>query len=409
MLLIFYYLCRKICRIRRDVIVFESNVGRNYSGNPKAVFEEMIRRGLDKKYRCYYILEDTNTELPGDIRKIKRTRLQYFYIMAIAKVWVSDSRFPRYIVKRKGVHYIQTWHGTPLKKLALDMDEVFMSGETTIENYKKLFYENAGTWDYLISQNHFSTDIFRRAFGFEKTMLEIGYPRNDTLINNNKEEYILSLKHRLGLPLDKKVILYAPTWRDNEFYGNGQYKFSPRLDFNMARKELKKDYVMIVKYHYLIMDNIDWSGYEDFIYAFDSSYDISDLYLVSDSLITDYSSVMFDYSLLKRPMFFYAYDLENYKNHLRGFYFDFISEVPGPISLTTENLIKDILDYNVCEYEEKYSNFIKKYNHVDDGKSSGKVVDLIEKLAADSIIEPEESTILHFIEEVHKEGGEDEE
>ena len=77
--------------------------------------------------------------------------------------------------------------------------------------------------------------------------------------------------------------------------------------------------------------------------------------------------------------------------------------------MTTENLIKDILDYNVCEYEEKYSNFIKKYNHVDDGKSSGKVVDLIEKLAADSIIEPEESTILHFIEEVHKEGGEDEE
>lgn len=404
-LISFYYLCTKVCKIKKDIIIFESNVGRNYSGNPKAIYEEMVKRGLDRKYRCYYILEDTEIELQGSIRKVKRNRLQYFYIMAVAKVWVSDSRLPRYIVKRNGVKYIQTWHGTPLKKLALDMDDVVMSGETTIENYKRLFYENAKTWDYLISQNHFSTKIFRRAFAFEKTMLEVGYPRNDTLINDNNAKYILTLKEKLGLPLDKKIILYAPTWRDNEFYGNGQYKFSPKLDFKMAREQLLEDYVMIVKYHYLIMDNIDWSGYEDFIYAFDSSYDISELYLVSDSLITDYSSVMFDYSILKRPMFFYAYDLENYKNNLRGFYFDFISEAPGPISLTTKELLEDIIDYNASKYEDKYNDFAGKYNHLDDGCASSKVVGLIERLIEDIVIELDKNVATDLAEEYVKKGG----
>ncbi|ROR28620.1 CDP-glycerol glycerophosphotransferase [Mobilisporobacter senegalensis] len=403
-LISFYYLCTKVCKIKKDVIVFESNVGRNYSGNPKAIFEEMIKLGLDKKYHCYYILEDTNMQLTGNIRKVKRARLKYFYIMATAKIWISDSRFPRYIIKRKGVHYIQTWHGTPLKKLALDMDDVVMSGETTIDNYKKLFYENAQTWDYLVSQNNFSTNIFRRAFGFEKTMLEIGYPRNDTLVNNNEEEYIVSLKEKFGLPSDKRIILYAPTWRDNEFYGNGKYKFSPKLDFDMAREQLADDYVMIVKYHYLIMDNIDWNGYGGFIYAFDSSYDISDLYLVSDLLITDYSSVMFDYSLLRRPMFFYAYDLDNYKNNLRGFYFDFISEVPGPISLTTKDLIRDILNYDPSEYEEKYYYFTKKYNHLDDGKASQKVANLIEYLVKDLENDRVIERIKNLADESDKEG-----
>ena len=133
-----------------------------------------------------------------------------------------------YIIKRKGCTYIQTWHGTPLKKLALDLEAVFMAGEKDISDYKRNFYNNAQTWDYLISQNSYSTEIFRRAFGFTKEILEIGYPRNDILFHKNNKEDIEKIKKELGLPLDKKIILYAPTWRDNEFHGNGRYKFNPR-------------------------------------------------------------------------------------------------------------------------------------------------------------------------------------
>ncbi|HPU63526.1 MAG TPA: CDP-glycerol glycerophosphotransferase family protein, partial [Mobilitalea sp.] len=270
---------------------------------------------------------------------------------------------------------------TPLKKLALDMDAVYMAGETDISEYKKNFYENAQTWDYLISQNAYSTQIFRRAFGFKKEILEIGYPRNDILFHKNNGNDIDKLKEKLGLPKDKRIILYAPTWRDNEFYGNGRYKFNPRIDFSLLMKELIEDTVIIVKYHYLVMDQIDWSPYRDFIYTYDLSYDISLLYLVSDMLITDYSSVMFDYSILKRPMLFYCYDLEEYKNTLRGFYFDFINEAPGPVVETTEELINAVKEYDWNLYKDKYEAFSRKFNHADDGKASAKVVNLILKTA----------------------------
>ncbi|CRZ33344.1 CDP-glycerol glycerophosphotransferase [Herbinix hemicellulosilytica] len=381
MVLAFYKVLTRILPINKKIILFESNLGRNYTGNPKAIYEEMIRRGLDKKYRCYFILEDMQTEIPGAAKKIKRNRFRYFFYFAIAGTWISDSRFPKYIIKRKGCTYIQTWHGTPLKKLALDMDAVYMAGETDINEYKKNFYENAQTWDYLISQNSYSTQIFKRAFGFNKEILEIGYPRNDILFHKNNKNDIEKLKEMLGLPKDKRIILYAPTWRDNEFYGNGRYKFNPRIDFSLLMKELKEDTVMIVKYHYLVMDQIDWSPYRGFIYTYDMSYDISMLYLVSDMLITDYSSVMFDYSILKRPMLFYCYDLEEYKNTLRGFYFDFINDAPGPVVETTEELIKAVKVYDYDLYKEKYEAFCRKFNHADDGKASKKVVDLILKTA----------------------------
>jgi len=382
MVLAFYKLLTKILPVNKKIILFESNLGRNYTGNPKAIYEEMIRRGLDKKYRCYFILEDMQTEIPGAAKKIKRNRFRYFFYFAIAGIWVSDSRFPMYIIKRKGCTYIQTWHGTPLKKLALDLDAVYMAGENDILEYKKNFYNNVQTWDYLVSQNAYSTRIFRRAFGFEKEILEIGYPRNDILFHKNNRQDIEKLKEKLGLPKDKRIILYAPTWRDNEFYGNGRYKFNPRIDFSLLMEELKNDTVMIVKYHYLIMDRIDWSPYRDFIYTYDLSYDISFLYLVSDMLITDYSSVMFDYSILKRPMLFYCYDLEEYKNTLRGFYFDFINEAPGPVVVTTGELISAIREYDFNLYKDKYEAFCKKFNHADDGSASGRIVELIEKIAS---------------------------
>ncbi len=375
-----YKLCAKILPINRKIILFESNLGRNYTGNPRAIYEEMLRQGLDRKFRCYFILEDVKTMIPGSARKIRRNRFRYFLLFAVAGLWVSDSRMPKYIIKRPGCTYIQTWHGTPLKKLALDLDTVYMAGETGIEDYKKNFYENTRTWDYLISQNGYSTEIFKRAFAFDKDILEIGYPRNDVLFAKNNEQDILALKEKLGLPLDKRVILYAPTWRDNEFYGKGRYKFNPRIDFSLLQNELDKDTVMIVKYHYLVMDQVDWSPYGDFIRSYDMSYDISLLYLVSDLLITDYSSVMFDYSLLKRPMLFYCYDLEEYMDTLRGFYFDFLKEAPGPVVKTTEELLQAMKAYEALDYKEKYDAFVKKYNHADDGRAAQKVVSLIEDI-----------------------------
>ncbi len=260
-----------------------------------------------------------------------------------------------------------------------------MVGEKDIDTYKELFVKNVHTWDYLISQNPFSTSTFRRAFDFKKEMLEIGYPRNDILLRENTPDDIRRYRKNLGLPLDKKVILYAPTFRDDEYSDDDHYQFHPQISFDLMQQQLGDEYVMIVKYHYLIMDSVDWSPYEGFIYHFDQSRDIAELYLVSDFLITDYSSVMFDYSILDRPMFFFAYDFYKYKNELRGFYFSYRGEMPGPISTTTEELIRDIKKYDPAVYREKAHRFREKYNSIDDGRASARVLELMDTLIPNKV------------------------
>src|SRR5690606_6268881 len=224
-----------------------------------------------------------------------------------------DSRQTDTFRKRKGSIFIQTWHGTPLKKLALDMQVMNIGGDTNLLDYKEKFKNQVKSWDYLISQNQYSTRKFTSAFAFQNEIWEIGYPRNDILVNCNNEGAIINYKMKLALPLDKKIILYAPTWRDDEYYEPGKWKLKLQLDIDQMQSRLGKEYVVIIKLHYFMQDEIKLDqNLQDFIRVFNSDQDIQILYLVSDILITDYSSVMFDYSILRRPIIFYVYDLEKY-------------------------------------------------------------------------------------------------
>lgn len=365
--------------VRKKQIVFVSSLGRNYTGSPRAIYEKLVQEGLDKRYECMYVIQDLHTQMPGQVKKIKKGHIAYYMALATAGILVSDTRLPDSIKKRKETLYIQTWHGTPLKKLALDMTQVQMSNGQSIEEYHESFRNNAATWDYLIAQNPFSEETFRRCFAFQGEMIRCGYPRNDVLFAGNNAETIQKIKTKLGIPQDKKVLLYAPTWRDNAYFGLGKYKFATELDFERMQQTLAKDYVLIVKYHYLVQEQVDWSAYQGFIYTFPADYDIAELYLVADALITDYSSVMFDYSILKRPMYFFAYDLEQYKNDLRGFYFDFLAQAPGPVVQTTEALLKAICETKPEKYAKQYAQFCERYNPWDNGTASAQIVELLQK------------------------------
>ena len=370
--------------VKDNVIMFESSNGRNYTGNPRYIYEEMVRQGLDNEYNCVWSLTDTNIPIPGNCTKIKRPGMKFLFYSLRSKFWIFDSRHQYYLKKNKNTRYIQTWHGTPLKKLALDMDKVNSSETTDIEDYKAKFKKNSSLWDYLISQNSYSSKIFKRAFAFDGEMLEIGYPRNDILINENNETKINEIKERLNIDKDKKIILYAPTWRDNEFHRSGIYKFATEMDFNAMQNALSDEYVLIVKFHYLVKDEINWDEYRDFIIECNEMWDIQELYLISDILITDYSSVMFDYALLNRPILFFTYDLDFYKDNLRDFYFD-INTVPGPLIETTEDLVDFIKNNSKEDYFEKYGTkyqaFKETYNEFDKGSSCQSVIELVERLS----------------------------
>lgn len=363
--------------VRSNVVVFMNNLGRSFGGNPKSIYDEMRRSGLTEQYQCYVLLEDTSIAFEGGIHPVKISRLQYYYVLSIAGFIISDTRLPNYIKKRKKATYLQTWHGTPLKKLALDMTICQMAGGESVEEYHKEFKKNSSTWDYLISQNSFSSEVFKRAFHFQGQMLEIGYPRNDILFQKNNEVDIKTLKEKYQLPFDKKVILYAPTWRDNSYYDNASYKMDAPLDYDELYNQLSKEYVILIKYHYMVKERLDFSRYHGFYQVMDASYDISELYLVSDLLVTDYSSVMFDYSLLKRPMIFYVYDLQEYEEELRGFYFDFVKTAPGPLVMTTKELADRIQNTDFSQYQQKYQEFQAKYHSFEHGDAAKRAIDAV--------------------------------
>ena len=364
--------------INKKRVMFESFLGRNVSGNPKYLYEQMIKDGLDNKYDLIWILNNIDEPINGSGKKVKRKTLKYYYYMATSKYWIFNCRQADEIIKRKENIYLQTWHGTPLKKLAMDMDNVNMAGQTDINEYKEKFYNNSRRWDYLLIQNDYSREIFKKAFAFNKTILN-GYPANDILYTVNNKESIDKIKDKLNIPKNKKIILYAPTWRDDNFYKKGHYRMNIELDLDKMQKELGNEYIILLRMHYLITNNINIEKYKGFVYDYSQGYDIQELYLVSDILITDYSSVMFDYSNLNRPIIFFTYDIEQYRDALRGFYFDFEEEAPGPLVVDTEGVIeclKSIDDINK-QYKNKKEKFYNKFCHIDDGNKAKEILDAI--------------------------------
>ena len=357
--------------MKENWVICESFFGSYYSDSPKAIYE-YISRNYPGKFRFIWVYkEKKHKNIPYPHSQVKRYSIRYAYYLARCKYNLYNCRQPMFVRKRKGNIFLETWHGTPLKRLVFDQEEV--CGASPL--YKQQFHHQAGAWDYLVSPNHFSTEIFRSCFMYRKAILETGYPRNDILHAPGREEREAAFRKKLGIPADKKTILYAPTWRDDEYYGRGEYKFALKLDLQKMKEALGDEYVVLLRTHYFIADAVDVSEMGDFVMNFCRYDDISELYLVSDILITDYSSVFFDYAGLRRPMIFYTYDLDKYRDILRGFYMSIEDEVPGPLAFTTEEVIDAIqnIDQVTETYKEKYDIFYKKFCSLEDGRASEKV------------------------------------
>ncbi|HHT98256.1 MAG TPA: bifunctional glycosyltransferase family 2 protein/CDP-glycerol:glycerophosphate glycerophosphotransferase [Clostridiales bacterium] len=367
--LISYYLYFKVFSkkpIIKDLVLCESFYGKSYAGNPKYLYEYLSENYPDK-FKFVWII-DKKSQIPFKHKKVKRFSIRYAYYIARSQYYIFNSRQPEWVRKRKGNTFLQTWHGTPLKRLVFDQDEVMAATPL----YKAQVYKQSRAWDYLVSANYFSTEVFKKAFKFDNRILEYGYPRNDILHSQDKEERARDIKKKLKIPMDKKTILYAPTWRDDEYYGKGKYKFQLKLDLQLLKEKLGSEYLILLRTHYFIADSLDIKGVEDFAINLSKYDDISELYLISDILITDYSSVFFDYANLKRPMIFYTYDLDKYRDILRGFYFDIEKELPGPIVYTSDEVVNSIINIKEIseEYIDKYELFYEKFCGLEDGCAS---------------------------------------
>lgn len=361
--------------INRKQIIFESFLGKFYSDSPKYLYEYLYNTYGDE-FDYVWVIDDNSVEIPGNPKKVKRFSLKFYKELAKSKYWVINGRQASRLHKRDSQRIVSTWHGTPLKKLGLDIGNVY----TRDPNIKKSYIKVAKEWDYLISPNRYTTDILRSAFGYEGRILETGYPRNDILYNATLEQ-VSKIKKDLNLPADKKIVLYAPTWRDDEYYDAAKMHFELKLDLQKLQKAIGDEYILLVRTHYFVSDNMDLSSAEGFAFDVSKYDDIAELYLISDILITDYSSVFFDFANLKRPILYYTYDLEKYENVLRGFYIDIHTEVPGPLLKTTDEVIDCIVNIESLkeEYSDKYDAFYERFCGIEDGNASKRIVDEIKK------------------------------
>ncbi|MDT2751720.1 CDP-glycerol glycerophosphotransferase family protein [Enterococcus thailandicus] len=362
---------------KKKQIIFESFHGKQYSDNPRAIYEYV--RENHPEYTCIWAVKK-GFETPfieNKVPYVRRMGLKWLIAMGISKYWIFNTRMPAWMFKSSQTKYIQTWHGTPLKRLGLDIKNVTMPGTDT-NKYRENFKNEAARWDYLISPNAYSTEIFRSAFAYEGEILEIGYPRNDILLLPDNSEKIKQIRKKLTIAENQKVILYAPTWRDNQFIKKGAYKFDNQFPFAEILEQ-EKDTIILTRLHYLVAEQFDPKQYGNRVIDVSSYEDISHLYLIADLLITDYSSVMFDFALTKKPLIFYMYDFDSYGQEIRGFYDGVLDNLPGPIVKDKKELVSEINSINLEGFIDKaYQNFIKKYCLILDETSSKKIFEYLE-------------------------------
>lgn len=328
-------------------IIFESMWGKRYDCNPRALYEYIDENYPE--YECIWLLNDPHVPIKGRGKRVLRGSLQSYYYLATAKYLVNNVNFPDTYRKRDGQIEIQTMHGTPLKTLGLDVTADFPN-QSSVDSY----LSRNSRWDYLIVQGRFMEDKAYDCFRFDKKFLRTGYPRTDSLFHSTDTEKE-QIKKSLGIPLDKKVILYAPTWRVRN-------RFDLNLELDSFRQALQEDYVLLIRLHHLA-SNGSFCEDRQFVYDVTQYRSIEDLYQISDMMITDYSSAMFDYSLLDKPMIFYTYDMEEYCTQLRGLYVDFAQEAPGPIAADQYELTDAIINIEkaTADCRERIDRFKDKY------------------------------------------------
>jgi CDP-glycerol glycerophosphotransferase len=373
----YYYAHQKI---QSKLIIFEAFRSTGYVDSPKAIYEYMVNAPEFKDYNFIWSFQnpDKYKYLKNSRTKIVKHESQAYYTaFARAKYWVVNGWIPLKIHKRSGQIALQCWHGTPLKRLRYDIIE---SADTNHRREGLLTNdEDIRRFDHFISPSRFATKVFTSAFNLEALdkkdiLIETGYPRNDFLANL-KVSQIKSLKEKLGLPHSKKVLLYAPTWRDDQKEEGRGFVYKPPADFEYLRSQLGNEYVILFRAHNLISNSFDFSLFDGFVYDVSKVDDINELYAVSDVLMTDYSSVFFDFANLLRPMIFYMYDVEYYAEDLRGFYLK-LEDLPGDIVKTEKEIVSALSDLPAYtkRYERKLHKFHATYNPLDDGSATGRVV-----------------------------------
>lgn len=352
--------------LQEDLVLFESFFGKAYAGNPRYVYEALRRMRPD--LRCVWAYNG-DEPIPGNPQRVIRGSAEYLRLLAQARYRVNNILFTAH-GRKPETRYLQTWHGTPLKRLGYD---ITLTGPEV--DARDNLYRESRAWTLLLSENAYSSEVLPRAFRYDGPVLEAGYPVADPLATaGTGREATLA---RLALPCGYRFVLYAPTWRDSQQVGHWQFDFDLQLDLEKVAAALAPDQILLLRGHHLVSTGLQDVALPANVRDMSHVDDASELCTIADVLITDYSSIFFDYATTGRPILFYCYDLEHYAEQVRGFYLDMALDLPGPIARSTDELVALLADLPAVQaaHADRYAAFQQRFCSLNDGSAAERVVD----------------------------------
>lgn len=346
-------------------VVFGNFYGGGFGDNPKFIAEELLARDLG--FRLYWMLEDRHSPLPEGIRPVRPNTFAFVYHMATAKFWVDNTRKQHFLIKRKGQYYIQTWHGGPgLKKVELDV------AHSISKEYQEYAKVDSKRIDLFLSCCRWCSELYHRAFWYDGELLEKGIPKND-LYFRDPAPIRKKVCKRFGIPESAKLIMYAPTYRDDR--NTDMYNLDYDRTLRALHKRFGGEWYLLVRLHPNCAASAGEVTTSEYVRNATLYENMQELLVACDMIISDYSGCAFDYLMLKRPGFLYAEDYEKIKK-VKDYYFT-LEELPFDLAFNNEELERYILNFDEAEYERKCDRYLEKIGYFDDGHAAAAAVDVI--------------------------------
>jgi len=363
---VFLYYFFRLFPIQKNKIFIQNFNGKGYGDNPKYIVEEILRRGINFVL-VWAARPELSKDLPQSVKIVPYKSIRAIYEESTAKMWIDNCRKQLYVRKRKAQYYIQTWHGTVnLKKVEKDAERQLSA------YYVKQAKYDSSLVNLFISDSKFTSQLYRSSFWYNGKILECGSPRDDILINCN-HNIKDKVKKYFNIADNTKIILYAPTFRDN--FSVDVYNINYELVLDSLSEQTKEPWVFLIRMHPNISEKSKFLTYNDKIFNASSYSDMQELLMTSDILITDYSDCMYECALMNKPVFLYIKDYEQYKAE-RDFYFDIFS-LPFPCAMNSNELLKKMLYFDTALYLNSLKEFFLRVGIFKEGNASKEIVDRI--------------------------------
>lgn len=359
-LLAFYVF--RVFPIQKNKVVFSSYQGKGYGDNGKYIAEALL--SSEKKYDLVWLVNEMDTEMPDSIRKARLMSFKGIFEMCTAKVWIDNCRKLNFIRKRKKQYYIQTWHGdVGMKKCEKD------AIQDLAINYIKGAKRDSQMADLFVCGNRWMSEMYHKSWWYSGEVAECGYPRRD-LFYRQDEALIESIRNKLGLSKEAKVLLYAPTFRTSAQKENLQlYSLNWKATLLALQEKFGGEWVGMIRLHPNISRLASELALPGEVLNVTDYPDMQELILISDCVISDYSSSLFEFAVMKRPGFIYAVDIEEYKK-IRDLYFSF-DEIPFSVSASDAELVQAIRSFDEEQYQKKLHEFYdERLQMVEKGEAS---------------------------------------